>query len=88
VTTSDTAAQSPAEDNRYVQASFRLTPDTLESIKQMALAKGVNQSSIMRESTTLLRHTVGLKPNQKLAVVDIDDQSGTSHFRVLQWLVE
>ena len=78
----------PESHTGYVQASFRLTPDTLESIKQIAIAKGVNQSSVMRESTTLLRHTVGLKPNQKLAVVDIDDHSGPTHYRVLQWLVE
>lgn len=78
----------PAEDSKYVQASFRLTPDTLDSIKKMAIERNVNQSTIMRSATTLLRHSIGLKPNQKLAVVDIDDHTDASHFKVSQWIVE
>ncbi len=72
----------------YVQASFRLTPETFETIKAIASDSNTTQSQVMRKAVQLLKHTASLKPTQKLAVVDIDDSKGTSHYKVCQWIVE
>lgn len=72
----------------FVQASFRLTPETSAAIRDMAIAKGVSQSEVMRAATTLLKHTQGLSESLKLAVVDVQDHKDTDYYRVKQWIVE
>lgn len=72
----------------FSQASFRLSPETHETIRQMALDRGVSQSEVMRSAAALLKHTVGLPPNLKIATVDIEDHQGPDFYRVKEWLVD
>lgn len=71
----------------YVQASFRLTPDTHEAIKQLARFHGVSQSDIMRSATELFRHSESLSENVRLATVDVSDTADGKRFRVVDWLI-
>ena len=76
------------EKNNYQQASFRLTPDTHDIIRDIATAKNVSQAEVMRGLTNLLkRHVLSCTASIKLAIVDTDDSIESSHYRVVEWLV-
>jgi len=72
---------------RFVQASFRLHPDTHQAIRDLAAAKNTSHSDIARSAIQLLKHTESLPDNIKLAAVDVNDSDGQDKFKVVSWLV-
>ncbi len=86
IDTGDTGEQGHSR-TPYVQASFRLTPETYDSIRQMAVSKGISQSEVMRKAAQLLGLTDGLPEHIKLATVDINNHAGPDHYKVESWLL-
>lgn len=77
-----------ANPTSHVQASFRLNPETHRAIQEIARIRGLSKSEILRSSVELLRHTISLDPNIKLATVDVNDSRDTTYFRVVEWLLD
>ena len=71
----------------YHQASFRLTPDTIEAIREYAVANNCSQSEAMRSAVALLKHNQDLPDNVKLATVDLNENNGTDYYKVVSWII-
>lgn len=70
----------------FVQASFRLSPETHQTIRELAVAKNWSQSEVMRAAAALLRHTERLPTNIVLATVNLDD-CVDSRYKVQSWVL-
>lgn len=78
----------PERSTTFIQASFRLHPETLEAIRSISASSGISQSEVMRQATQLLKNSKSVASNIKLANVDIDDHKGPEYYRVVSWIVE
>lgn len=65
--------------------SVRLHPECLEEIAAMVVKTGLSRSEIIRASIKVVSG-MNVGAGQRLALVDVNNAKGPSHFKVTEWV--